>query len=161
MDIDSNLIINNLRDYKNFSTDTELANFLGVSKQNISAWRTRNSISVDKIISKMPEIRRNWLLTGEGEMLRDTLVIQKNKKGNNNYNSGNTTNIYGNDCNSNKDRIFDIEDGNQDTTSSLIQMLNEKDKRIFWLMEKLDECLEMIKQKDTMITQLISDKKWD
>lgn len=67
---DNNLILNEIKEYKKFKKDVELADFLGVSKQNLSAWRSRNSINVNAIVDKLPELNRSWLLTGEGEMLR-------------------------------------------------------------------------------------------
>ena len=67
---DNNLILNKIKEYKDFKTDVELADFLGISRQNLSAWRTRNSINVNSIVDKLPELRRSWLLTGEGTMLK-------------------------------------------------------------------------------------------
>lgn len=66
---DNNLILNKIKEYKDFKTDVELADFLGISRQNLSAWRTRNSINVNSIVDRLPELRRSWLLTGEGTML--------------------------------------------------------------------------------------------
>ncbi len=74
---DNNLILNEIKEYKKFKKDVELADFLGISKQNLSAWRSRNSINVNAIVDKLPELNRSWLLTGEGEMLKtDTPLNQ-------------------------------------------------------------------------------------
>lgn len=74
---DNNLILNEIKEYKKFKKDVELADFLGVSKQNLSAWRSRNSINVNAIVDKLPELNRSWLLTGEGEMLKADITIDK------------------------------------------------------------------------------------
>lgn len=76
-EIDNNLILNKIKEYKDFKTDVELADFLGISRQNLSAWRSRNSINVNSIVDKLPELRRSWLLTGEGTMLKADITIDK------------------------------------------------------------------------------------
>lgn len=77
-EIDNNLILNKIKEYKDFKTDVELADFLGISRQNLSAWRSRNSINVNSIVDKLPELRRSWLLTGEGTMLKsDTTPLDQ------------------------------------------------------------------------------------
>lgn len=77
---DNNLILNKIKEYKKFKTDVELADFLGISRQNLSAWRTRNSINVNALVDKLPELSRVWLLTGNGEMLKsDTSDIPLDK----------------------------------------------------------------------------------
>ena len=69
---DNNLILNKIKEYKEFRTDAELADFLGVTRQNLSAWRSRNSLNVNILVDRLPELSRVWLLTGEGEMLSTT-----------------------------------------------------------------------------------------
>lgn len=77
---DNNLILNKIKEYKKFKTDVEFADFLGISRQNLSAWRTRNSINVNALVDKLPELSRVWLLTGNGEMLKsDTSDIPLDK----------------------------------------------------------------------------------
>ena len=71
--INKSLILSKIREYKNFDTDVALANFLGVSTQNLSAWHKRNTFDINKIVDKLPELSYAWLLTGEGEMLKDGL----------------------------------------------------------------------------------------
>lgn len=74
---DNNLILNEIKEYKKFKKDVELADFLGISKQNLSAWRSRNSINVNAIVDKLPELNRSWLLTGDGEMLKSDTPLDK------------------------------------------------------------------------------------
>lgn len=74
---DNNLILNEIKEYKKFKKDVELADFLGISKQNLSAWRSRNSINVNAIVDKLPELNRSWLLTGDGEMLKSDISLDR------------------------------------------------------------------------------------
>ncbi len=74
---DNNLILNEIKEYKKFKKDVELADFLGISKQNLSAWRSRNSINVNAIVDKLPELNRSWLLTGDGEMLKSDISLDQ------------------------------------------------------------------------------------
>ena len=62
-------MLDRLKEYKGIEKDSDFAEFLGISRQNLSAWRTRDTLNISKIIDKIPKIRRSWLLTGEGDML--------------------------------------------------------------------------------------------
>lgn len=70
--MDISLIINKLKELRNFKTDKEFADYVGITKQTLVNWKSRNSISVDLILIKYTEVNPQWLLTGEGEMLLDT-----------------------------------------------------------------------------------------
>lgn len=62
---DKELILSRIKQHYNFKTDTELSDFLGVSKSTLSNWNKRNSIDYDLIFSKCEQIDKNWLLTGK------------------------------------------------------------------------------------------------
>ena len=49
----------------------QFAKRLGVSAQTISAWITRNTCDIELIYAKCRDINPQWLLTGEGPMLKD------------------------------------------------------------------------------------------
>ena len=68
--MDKSLIINQIKLHLGIKTDSEFAEFLGVKQPTISTWRKRNTIDYDLIITKCNDIDANWLLTGEGEMLK-------------------------------------------------------------------------------------------
>jgi len=72
--MDKSLILNEIRKYLNSKTDTEFANFLGIKQNTLSSWKARNSIDYDLIISKCDYLNANWLLTGEGSMLKEEEV---------------------------------------------------------------------------------------
>ena len=62
-------VLNDLKAYLGFNSDAELARALEVSPQNLSAWRKRDSLNVNKLVDKYPELSEAWLRTGVGEML--------------------------------------------------------------------------------------------
>lgn len=69
--MDKSLILNRLKSVKKFNTDTELANFLNISRSTLSNWYSRNSIDYDLLFSKCENsIDINWLLTGNGYNIR-------------------------------------------------------------------------------------------
>lgn len=70
--MDKSLILKEIKKYYNFKTDGEFADFLGIKQNTLSNWSSRNSIDYDRIISKCENIDGNWLLTGQGSMLKDS-----------------------------------------------------------------------------------------
>ena len=70
--MDISFIINEIKLYLGIKTDSEFADFLGVKQPTISTWRKRNTIDYKLIITKCNNIDANWLLTGQGEMLKNT-----------------------------------------------------------------------------------------
>lgn len=71
-----NHILQCIKDYKGFKTNVELAEYLGVSKVTLSAWVARNSLNESLIMSKIPEIRVEFLRTGEKPMTEQGDMIQ-------------------------------------------------------------------------------------
>lgn len=65
------LILNKLREHLGFSSGKEFAEYLGIKPSTLSNWYTRNSFDVDLIASKCGFINLNWLITGEGSMLKE------------------------------------------------------------------------------------------
>lgn len=76
--MDKSLILNEIKKYLGFKTDKELADFLGVKQNTFSTWRHRNTLDKELILSKCDFINANWLLTGEGSMLKDEQEPQTN-----------------------------------------------------------------------------------
>lgn len=68
--MDKSKIIREIKLYLGFKNDTELADFLGIKQNTLSTWKSRNTMDYDLVISKCDFIDANWLLTGEGEMLK-------------------------------------------------------------------------------------------
>lgn len=70
--ISAESVIERLKQLFEVKTDQELAGILGVSKPTISSWRQRNSVShtICIQISQEKNISLDWLLAGEGAMLK-------------------------------------------------------------------------------------------
>ncbi len=87
--MDKNLILNKLREHKKFTKDSEFAKFLGISASNLRNWRTRNSYDEDKLIRLFTDVNEEWILTGEGPMLKsDGTVIEGDNNSVMNINAG-------------------------------------------------------------------------
>ena len=63
-------ILNRLKSLFNVSKDSELSEILGISKSTLSNWIKRDSIDYDLVFSKCEHANLDWLLTGQGEMLK-------------------------------------------------------------------------------------------
>ena len=68
-------ILQCIKDYKGIKTNAGLADFLGVSRSAISNWITRNHLDEHLILSKIPEIRAEFLRTGEYPMTEQTDIV--------------------------------------------------------------------------------------
>lgn len=71
--MDKSKIIKEIKLYLGFKNDTELADFLGIKQNTLSTWKSRNTMDYDLVISKCDFIDANWLLTGQGPMLKSEL----------------------------------------------------------------------------------------
>ncbi len=49
----------------------QFASLLGITPQGLSTWIKRESFDIELIFSKCEDISAQWLLTGEGEMIKD------------------------------------------------------------------------------------------
>ena len=78
--MDKSKIIREIKLYLGFKNDTELADFLGIKQNTLSTWKSRNTMDYDLVISKCDFIDANWLLTGEGEMLKEPTPEDKQSK---------------------------------------------------------------------------------
>jgi hypothetical protein len=70
-----NHILQAIKDYKGIKTNAGLAEFLGVSASAISNWIARGKMDENLIMSKIPEIRMEFLRTGEFPMTEQHDVI--------------------------------------------------------------------------------------
>lgn len=69
--MDKSLILNKIKEHLGFKKDLDFASFLGINQSTLSAWHRRGSINYELIITKCKEIDANWLLTGNGNMLKE------------------------------------------------------------------------------------------
>lgn len=70
--IDNSLILKQIKSHYGIKKDAEFAKFLDIPPSTLSSWMNRNSFDYQLLISKCVEIDANWLLTGKGEMLRNS-----------------------------------------------------------------------------------------
>ena len=74
--MDKLLILNKIKEYYSFKNDTKFAEFLGVTPQVLSNWKSRNTFDVELIYTKCLVFSPEWLLTGKGEMLKNREEVQ-------------------------------------------------------------------------------------
>lgn len=67
-------LVERLKAYFQVDTDYALAEKLGVKANTISTWKNRDTIDYPLILAKCDNVNLNWLLSGEGEMLRYDLL---------------------------------------------------------------------------------------
>lgn len=70
-----NHILQSIKDYKGFKTNAELAEFLGVGRSAISNWIARGKMDESLIMEKIPEIRPEYLRSGQFPMTEQHDVI--------------------------------------------------------------------------------------
>ena len=66
--INKSLILNEIKSYYNFVSDSEFAKFLGIKPQTLSSWHTRNTFDIELLYSKCENINEEYLLTGIGDI---------------------------------------------------------------------------------------------
>ncbi len=66
MDVEQ--ILNRLKKHYGFKSDSQLAKFLGISRQGLSNCKSRNTLNIKRIHQKCEGISADWLLTGKGKM---------------------------------------------------------------------------------------------
>lgn len=68
--MDKKAMVNALIGHFTEGNKAQFAKMLGVSPQTISAWLARNTFDSELIYTKCRYLNADWLLTGEGEMLK-------------------------------------------------------------------------------------------
>lgn len=69
-------IIQAIKDYKGFETNLALANFLGVSNSTLSNWVARGRMDEQLILRRIPEIRQEFLATGQMPMTEQIDMVK-------------------------------------------------------------------------------------
>ena len=72
-----NYILQSIKTYKGFRTNAALADYLGVSKSALSNWIARDTLDEGLILEKMPEIRLDFLRTGQHPMTEQNGLISR------------------------------------------------------------------------------------
>lgn len=69
--MDKGVILNELAKYYTNGNLGKLAEMLGISQPAISNWKKRDTLDYELIISKCKGLSAEWLLRGEGPMIKD------------------------------------------------------------------------------------------
>lgn len=89
--MDKKLIINKIQDEYHLQKDADFAEMLGISKQTLSNWKSRNSFDIELLYTKCEFINPVFLLTGK-EPIR--LIPEKTLEEENNNGDNNGTQIF-------------------------------------------------------------------
>lgn len=77
-------MLDQIKNHLEFQKDSELADYLEITRQTLSNWKSRNSFDAELIYSKCGEINPAWLLTGDGPMLQkdsaDSIIKETDPK---------------------------------------------------------------------------------
>lgn len=64
------LILNKIKQHYGHHKNVDFAVFLGISPQSLSNWYKRETFDIDVLFTKCVDINPEWLLTGNGPMLK-------------------------------------------------------------------------------------------
>jgi hypothetical protein len=113
--------------YKNLKEIQGVADYIGVTRGRLYSWIKRESIvEPELILGKMPEIRRQWLLTGDGEPLLTPPQRITTATASNHSNA-----VAADGCFN-----VSISQGNQGIESSAVMQLSERERRLIERMRR-------------------------
>jgi hypothetical protein len=69
-------ILNSIQKHLKIERDAEFARYLDVTPQTLSNWKKRDTFDMDIVYTKCGFINPHWLLTGEGEMLKNQRIVE-------------------------------------------------------------------------------------
>jgi hypothetical protein len=69
------LILNTLQEHYGFKKDVDFADFLGISGQLLSKWKTRNTFDPEVLYTKCTGVSSDYLLSGQEPILKQPLNI--------------------------------------------------------------------------------------
>lgn len=74
-------MLESLIEYYEEGNKTRFAKRLGLSPQGISTWLSRGTMDHELLYAKCERINADWLLSGEGSMLRDSKITEGSTMG--------------------------------------------------------------------------------
>lgn len=76
MIIDKALILSKIKKHYSFKSDAAFARFLDIKPQTLATWYSRNTFDIELLYAKCEYIDGNFLLSGEGEIVKNTAEKQ-------------------------------------------------------------------------------------
>lgn len=137
--------------FKGFAnTQKEVAELLGMSPANLSsALRGDSRYLTDGLATKVCTnfifINKDWLLTGEGEMLRDGIVMQ-NMYGDNQIAGGDITNGAGGNTTTTTNNYKDCGGCETNLLERAMEEIGEQRKLLTKAQEQIDRLLSIIEK---------------
>ena len=128
--MDKSVMLETMVNYFTNGNKAKFASSLGISPQTLSKWISRSTFDAELIYSVYPEISPNWLLSGEGEMLKE-----ENHSSVSMFGDHNQVNGEGAQGNINGGTTVDVA-VLQERIKAMQQLLQEKERTIKILMEK-------------------------
>ena len=71
--VDKSLILSKIKDYLGIKKESDFAKYLGIKQNTLSSWHSRNTFDIDLISQKCDFLNYDWLLTGNGPMLKNMI----------------------------------------------------------------------------------------
>lgn len=64
-------MLNEIKSHFKINSETDFAKFLEITPQTLHNWKKRNTFDITVIYTKCVNISADWLITGEGPMLKN------------------------------------------------------------------------------------------
>lgn len=129
--LDKNQILERLRKYKGIKSNTAFARYLDIPTHTIFDWTRRNTFNLERVSAKFPEINPDWLISGEGEMLRADRGIN------------NSTFIHS-AVNNGRDQNLNV---SPDMVARLLSHIEAQDQRMVELQSQINRLLNILETK--------------
>lgn len=72
-------MLNQIKTRYNIESDSDFARFLDITPQTLHNWKKRKTFDIQLVYTKCLNISAEWLITGEGEMLKNDSEINFSK----------------------------------------------------------------------------------
>ncbi|AUS04522.1 LexA family transcriptional regulator [Pseudotamlana carrageenivorans] len=73
--MDKPLMLNKIKSHLNIKTNKDFAEFLEIKPTNLSMWYKRNTFDTELLFKKCEFLNADWLLSGEGSMLKPSREV--------------------------------------------------------------------------------------
>ena len=77
--LDKTQVLDRIKEAYSIKSNAKLASFLGIAPTTLSSWYSRCTFDLDLLYEKCVDINLSWLLTGEGDMIKNETTNQLNQ----------------------------------------------------------------------------------